>query len=239
MINNVLDHSGAKSFAVAVQRNAASVRISISDKGIGIFEKIKNECNLDDSRHALLELSKGKLTTDRRKHSGEGIFFSSRMFDTFYINSRGLAFLRTKDHDDDWLFEDRVTDDFFPGTQVIFVLSTNAKYTAKDVFAKFQDSEDAPGFAKTHVPVRLAKYGNEQLVSRSQAKRVLARFERFSEVMLDFEGVSEIGQGFADEIFRVFALEHPDIAIIPIRTSIEVEKMIRHVKWGGKEDKSA
>jgi len=35
-------------------------------------------------------LAKGKLTTDPKRHSGEGIFFSSRMFDEFDILSGGV-----------------------------------------------------------------------------------------------------------------------------------------------------
>ena len=35
------------------------------------------------------------------------------------------------------------------------------------------------------------------LVSRSQAKRLCHRFDNFEEVELDFDGVEEIGQGFA------------------------------------------
>jgi anti-sigma regulatory factor (Ser/Thr protein kinase) len=64
----------------------------IWDHGIGIFNKIKNMLGLLDERHAVLELTKGKLTTDPRGHTGEGIFFTSRMFDTFYILS-GEVFL--------------------------------------------------------------------------------------------------------------------------------------------------
>jgi hypothetical protein len=44
------------------------------DHGVGIFEKIMKHFNLADAREALLELSKGKLTSDPRNHSGEGIF---------------------------------------------------------------------------------------------------------------------------------------------------------------------
>jgi hypothetical protein len=49
------------------------------------------------------------------------------------------------------------------------------------------------------------QYEGESLMSRSQARRLMNRFDRFSEVVLDFTGVNFIGQGFADEIFRVFA----------------------------------
>ncbi|MEE8469856.1 MAG: STAS-like domain-containing protein, partial [Dehalococcoidia bacterium] len=68
--------------------------------------------------------------------------------------------------------------------------------------------------------------------SRSQAKRVLARFDRFKEIMLDFDQVEFIGQAFADEIFRVFKNAHPDIKIFPIGANEDVEKMIERVTIG-------
>ena len=66
-------------------------------------------------------------------------------------------------------------------------------------------------------------------MSRSQAKRILARVDRFKEVILDFEGVTHIGQGFADEIFRVFVKAHPDVRILHDHCTPDVEKMIKHV----------
>jgi len=89
---------------------------------------------------------------------------------------------------------------------------------------------DVVGFTKTHVPISLGKYPGEQLVSRSQARRVLARIDRFSDVMLDFQGVQEIGQAFADEIFRVFKNAHPDTKITAIRTNYQVSRMIQYVQ---------
>src|SRR5271156_6270298 len=72
-----------------------------------------------------------------------------------------------------------------------------------------------------------ARYGHDRLVSRSQARRVLARFDRFREVLLDFSGVEFIGQAFADEIFRVFATAHPEIKLIAIQANEPVDRMIR------------
>lgn len=203
---------------------------------MGIFEKIRAECNLIDARHALLELSKGKLTTARKFHSGEGIFFTSRMFHTFILDSRGLVFIRTMEDHASWLFEDRKADEYFSGTSITMSIDLNATHTAKEIYERFENDEDPAGFTKTHVPVRLAKYPNEQLVSRSQARRVLARFEKFSEVMLDFDGVPRIGQAFADEIFRVFANMHPEVRIAPIGMSSDVERMIRHVQRSPKRN---
>ncbi len=88
MLNNAIDHSGSDKVAITVQLNAINIHMFIEDFGIGIFRKIQKDFDLDDPRHALLELSKGKLTSDKSKHSGEGIFFTSRMFDKFSLVSR-------------------------------------------------------------------------------------------------------------------------------------------------------
>jgi len=82
-------------------------------------------------------------------------------------------------------------------------------------------------FTITHVPVGLARYGDENLVSRSQAKRLMARVEKFREVVLDFSGVNTIGQAFADEIFRVFQQLHPDVKLRWFNANAEVEAMVK------------
>ena len=103
MVNNAIDHSEGTSVYILAERTKASVTIRIHDDGEGIFLRIARLLNLHDPRESLLELSKGKLTTDPEHHTGEGIFFTSRAFDTFIIRSGDLAF----DHrgsKDDFLF---------------------------------------------------------------------------------------------------------------------------------------
>ena len=113
-------------------------------------------------------------------------------------------------------------------------ISTDAEWSMRTVFNAYQ--EDDLRFRKTHVPIKLGNYPGEQLVSRSQAKRVLARFDQFSEVILDFQGVEDIGQPFADEIFRVFRNSHPDTQIIAVRANQDIMKMIRFVKEPTQEE---
>jgi hypothetical protein len=67
----------------------------------------------------------------------------------------------------------------------------------------------------------------DKLISRSQAKQVVARLERFKEVVLDFEDVDSIGPAFADEIFRVFANQHPEVSLLAVNTNVNVERMIQ------------
>jgi anti-sigma regulatory factor (Ser/Thr protein kinase) len=227
MFNNAIDHSGGTRIIVQIFINAINMDMAIIDNGEeGIFKKIQRIMGLHDERHAILELAKGKLTTDPTRHSGEGIFFSSRMVDRFAILSGGVYFSHNHDDDSDWVLEN---DKDESGTCVILKLRNNTTREARAIFDQYAPEEDNYGFTKTVVPVRLAQYGDELLVSRSQAKRLLARFDRFRTVLLDFTGVSSIGQAFADEIFRVFMAAHTEVEIIPINMSASVSSMVTHV----------
>ncbi len=203
MLNNAKDHSGGTMVLVRISKTAVTTEMMIGDNGIGIFKKIQEAFNLPEQRYAILELAKGKLTTDPSRHTGEGVFFSSRMFDRFSIGADKTYYGHRMGDDSDW-----VLDWGTAGTAVFY------------------------GFNKTVVPVNLAQYGNDKLISRSQAKRVVSRLDLFKTILFDFTGVPTIGQAFADEIFRVFANEHPSIAILPIHANSEVQRMIVRVKQG-------
>ena len=226
MVNNAVDHSDASQVLVRMDRREDRVWFEIADDGVGIFRKITRALDLPDERLALLELSKGKLTTDPRRHSGEGIFFTSRMFDAFRIASEGLVFDHDANYDED-LLDDA---DEAGGSRVEMQIAIDSGRTAKDVIDQYSSGPDDYSFAKTVVPVRLAKVGDENLVSRSQAKRLLQRVDRFRCVVLDFAEVASIGQAFADEIFRVFANEHPELELVAIHATTEVQQMIRRAE---------
>ena len=236
MFNNVIDHSGAKTVSVTLTKTAASTTVGIYDDGVGIFKKIQAALDLMDERHAVLELAKGKFTTDPRNHSGEGIFFTSRMFDEFMISSGEVFFSHEFDEKEDWILQSSAAGG---GTLVKMVLHNHTARTTKKVFDKFT-SDDEYGFTKTVVPVKLMRYGDDKLVSRSQAKRLLARFDRFKTVVLDFSGVAMVGQAFADEVFRVFRSKNPGVELVPIHASSEVKRMISRAhslgKLGGLDD---
>lgn len=225
MLNNAIDHSHGKSAFVWADQNEDRFTLVISDDGVGIFKKIADALQLPDMRQALFELSKGKFTTDPSKHSGEGVFFTSRMFDSFEINANGLEFKHSENQQNDWLWEDEGVFKDQEGTSVFMRIALESERTAAGVYAEYTKAPDDFDFSKTVVPMRLARYGDEQLISRSQAKRLIARFERFKTVILDFDEVGEIGQAFADELFRVYVNEHPDVELIPANMSQQVERM--------------
>ena len=223
MLNNVIDHSEAKRVIINVRFNSKNITIMIMDSGIGVFQKIQSHFKLEDQRQAILELAKGKLTSDPERHSGEGIFFSSRMFDQYTLSSDKISYIRF--NEDDWLVE--TFEKAVHGTEVFMSISIDSKREMIKVFDKYASGDGDYSFNRTHVPVELARYEGEKLVSRSQAKRLLARFDRFKEVFLNFKGVESIGQAFADEVFRVFRNENPDIKIVWVNTTPEVDKMIQ------------
>lgn len=222
MLNNAIEHSGATQITVGVQRTALHTTMYVSDDGEGVFLKLQRVFRLYDPRESILELSKGKLTTDPSNHSGEGIFFTSKSMDSFAINSGRLVFRHDAGNEDILLEKSHVGS----GTLVLMRLSNQSNRVLREVYDEFT-SADHYDFSKTIVPVRLAKYENEGLISRSQGKRLTLRFERFKIVILDFEGVNEIGQAFADEVFRVFQNSHPDLIMTPINMTEYVEKMVR------------
>jgi hypothetical protein len=154
------------------------------------------------------------------------------MFDAFDIRSGNLHFMHGEGIPD--LLLERPKD--APGTFVVMKLANDTALTTGEVFHEFA-APDEFTFDRTIVPVRLAQYEGEKLVSRSQAKRLTMRFERFKTVILDFTDVETIGQGFADQVFRVFKAAHPAINLVPMHMTPAVQEMTNRVIAGATADK--
>lgn len=225
MLNNAIDHSEGTEVYICAERTPEFVSILIVDNGEGIFNHIARLLKLQDPRESILELSKGKLTTDPSNHTGQGIFFSSRAFDEFLIFSGDLVFTHADGSGMDFLLHNEKS---HKGTRVFMKIALDSERTLRAVFDSFTGTEDEDyAFNKTIVPVKLALYEGGQLISRSQAKRILNRADRFKTVLLDFKGVESIGQAFADEVFRVFVKQNPQITIHAVNENLEVKKMIK------------
>jgi anti-sigma regulatory factor (Ser/Thr protein kinase) len=226
IINNVVDHSESDDVQIHVLRWPHHTEIRVHDSGVGIFRKISTALGLEDDRHAVLELSKGKVTTDPEKHTGEGIFFSSRAFDQFEVLSGSVFLGHQYNHDEDWIIGEEQPAEEIIGTTVRMHMNNDSATNLSDVFDRYATDAENYRFDKTVVPVKLLEYGDDALVSRSQAKRLMNRFDRFQTVVLDFEGVASIGQAFADEVFRVFPSLHPEVELVPIRANEQVSRMV-------------
>ena len=225
MMNNVMDHSEAEIVSLLVRQNYLNTEVYISDNGIGIFKKIRDHFDYPSLEEAIAELFKGKLTTDEHNHSGEGIFFSSKAMDTFFIISSGKLFAINKYDNSDIV--DYVEGMFGSiGTIVFMSLSNFSQKRLSEVFDEYSNFDS--GFDKTILPLK--NIFDTSPVSRSQAKRIVNRLDDFREVILDFEGIEWMGQGFAHQIFVVFAKDHPDVSLVPINMVDSVEKMYNHVR---------
>lgn len=147
-----------------------------------------------------------------------------RVFDEFEIDSKSVRFC----HHDQFEFDGILDPEFSKneaGTAVYMLIKRDSMRELQTVFDDYAGPDEFQ-FNKTVIPVRLAQYEHEKLVSRSQAKRLLVRLERFRNVIFDFEGVLAVGQAFADEIFRVYAQNHPDIMLLPVKMEPNVLKMV-------------
>jgi anti-sigma regulatory factor (Ser/Thr protein kinase) len=226
MLNNAIDHSEGTWVVIRTEWDSSSIKIKISDDGIGIFKKIKNTLGLEDLRESALHLSKGKFTTDPENHTGEGIFFTSRAFDKFQILSSKMYYQR-EIQDEDWFIESAEYSKL-PGTGLRMTISLDSERKLQDIFSEYteEDPEGMPKFDKTHISVKLSQLGDERYVSRSQARRICLGLEKFKHVLLDFKDISTVGQGFVDEVFRVFQSKHPNIKIEYINANDDVRFMI-------------
>lgn len=231
MMNNVIDHSFCTEATCVALSNLSYTAITIYDNGVGIFKSIKDWFGLDSIEDAIAELFKGRVTTDSANHSGEGIFFTSRLLDEFAVLSSGKVFTHNR--------FDEIFADFkeFPGFErwqnlkgtIVFMKQSNiSTKIVSEILERFSD-EDTAEFSKTSIPIK--EFFDTYPVSRSQAKRLCARLNVFKEIELDFEGVSDIGQGFADEVFRVFQDRNPEIIIKAINMTPNVERMFKHVTF--------
>ncbi len=224
MTNNVMDHSGAELLTVYIKQDHLKTLVMLQDNGIGIFEKIRSHFSLKSVEDAICELFKGKLTTDAANHSGEGIFFSSKMMDQFFIVSDGKVFCTSK-------YENELVADVGQGTKgtcVIMALSNFTQKNAAEIFGAYADEEGA--FVKTKLVIK--HIFESAPVSRSQAKRLCGGLDRFKEAVLDFEGVSWMGQGFAHQLFVLYRKAHPEIKLLPINMNEGVTAMYMHVTDG-------
>lgn len=228
MLNNVLDHSGASTVVMGLHLAHGRLQMAVMDNGLGAFRKIAGALDLFDDRLAVLELAKGKYTTAAEGHSGMGVFVTSRMVDGFLLHSRGLSFAPRTPEGVDLSFSWIDVRRFAQGTVVLMDLATDSPRTAQSVYERYftPDEAGADAFHTTEVPVRLAQLSS-QLVSRSQGKWVMQRATQFRTVILDFEGVETVGQGFIDEVFRVFAVAHPEVRLVAVRLAPPVERLVR------------
>ncbi len=213
MVNNAIDHSGGNTIEIRWFLDEQRIAFEVEDDGIGVFRRMRESRGLPREFDAIGEISKSRQTTDPSRHSGLGIHLTSRLSDRFLLSSGQLTWVTDFESNDaaiGWLDEHR------KGTLVRCEILGSTVRTLRDVVADITDPEIF-GSKKSHILVDLFK--SEGFISRTQAKMLAARLEVFDVVEIDFKGVNEIGQGFADELFRIWQANHPTTRLIPINAN--------------------
>lgn len=223
MVNNAIDHSGGSTLVLtATLDDLGRAVVTVADDGRGVFRTVALGLALATDLESLAELTKGKRTTDPARHTGEGIFFTSKAVDLFDLESNGLR-----------LSFDNVRSDFAygvsdvaAGTRVTLVVDPATTVDLQAVFERFTEEFQ---FTRSRPVVKLFELGLA-FVSRSEAKRVGQGLESFTAVELDFAQVEAVGQGFADELFRVWASAHPDTELLPVNMNRAVAFMVERAR---------
>ena len=222
MLNNAIDHSRSEKCRVEVLVDEYNFQFRIRDYGIGLFFSIYDKFDLPDANSAVGELIKGKTTTMREKHSGEGIFFTSKAADKIYFRAGKIKLTFDNQKQDIFIEEMKI----IRGTEVFFSIKRRTRKKLEDIFSIFAPEEFDYKFEKTRAMVKLFQ---REYISRSEARRLCHGLDKFKKIILDFKGVKTIGQGFADELFRVFLQNHQQITIEIVNIKAPLLTIISHV----------
>lgn len=225
VINNAVEHSRGRVVRVTVAFEPAGITVvTVQDDGVGVFQRLCADFGFRSPHDAIVQLEKGKLTSDPARHSGEGLFFSSKAVARFRLESPGAAWIV------DNLVQDSAvgTSDVRRGTRVVLTVAGIRTPRLEDVFRAHTD-EDSLRFTRTRATIKLGALGTG-LVSRSEARRVVERLGEFTHATLDFSGVDVVGQGFCDEVFRVFARAHPEVTLEPVGMNDAVSFMVARAR---------
>ena len=221
ILNNAIDHSRGRTVAVTVAfEQRGTTVMTIQDDGVGVFRRLCQDFGFATPQDAIVQLEKGKLTSDPSRHSGEGLFFSSKAVTRFRLESQRVA----------WIVDNQVRDSAVGtssvgrGTRVRLEIVAGRVPRLEELFAAYTDPESLR-FSRTRVTIKLAALGTV-LVSRSEARRLVARLTDFRHATLDFSGVDVVGQGFCDELFRVFAGAHPEVTLEPVAMNDAIAFMV-------------
>ena len=228
LVNNAIDHSGGSQVTVSMRQTPLQLQLLVSDDGCGLFRRIEERFAITEPALAMLELSKGGLTSDAQRHAGQGLFFTSRLADVFDIHANAAAFQCRSWERRAWRAGRPAV---HHGTSVYVAISLDTPRTL-DTVLRAHRGADGHGLARTTVPLHLLAGPEGVLASRAEARRVAARLAQFEHAEIDFAGVTDIGHGFADELFRVFGGDTPTLELQPTGMNPGVQAMVASVRPG-------
>jgi anti-sigma regulatory factor (Ser/Thr protein kinase) len=220
ILNNAIDHSHGSQAISEVWLNQHEFAFRITDDGEGVFAHLSAGLHLENTLEAAAELTKGKRTTWRERHTGEGIFFTSKSVTEFRISANGLRLTVDNNREDTALGVSAVTF----GSVVEATITLPPPHTLRSVFEQYADEDQR--FTRSRPVVKLFASGLT-FVSRSEARRLMEGMDAFEDIDLDFAGVDDVGQGFVDEIVRVWPSLHPGVRVTPVNMNDAVAFMVR------------
>ncbi len=226
LLNNAVDHSGGQTVMVSVRQTPVQVQLLVSDDGCGIFERIAQGFGIPEPSLALLELSKGKLTSDPGGHCGHGLYVTARLADVLCLHANGAGFQRRAWDAQPWRDSHAAVQ---RGTSVYVAIALDTPRRLEQVLGGYALLPGAYAFERTEVPLQLLAQG-QGLASRAEARRALARLDQFRRAEINFAGVRDVGQGFADEMFRVYRQRHPGVELVPLGMNPQVAAMVDAVR---------
>lgn len=224
LVNNAVDHSGGTSVTVSLRQTPSHVQLLVSDDGCGVFDRICAAFDIADAQHAMLELSKGRLTSQPEMHTGRGLFFSAQLADVFDIHANNTAFQRRAWESNGW---QRGRPMPRQGSSIYMAIALDTSRTLDQVMEAWSIDGTGIEFDQTTVNLRLLAGPGEPLDSRAQARRVAARLPMFKRAEISFDGVEDVGHGFADELFRVFARAHQEVELTPTHMTPRIAALIK------------
>lgn len=227
LLNNAIDHSGGTQVTVSVRQTATHLQLLVSDDGRGLFARIGEHFAIHDPAEAMLELSKGKLSSQPARHTGRGLYFTARIADILDLHANDAAFQHRAWQRHQW---QRTRPASRAGTSVFVAIGLDSTLSLDAVMRAHSLDGAGYGFERTVVPLQMLGDEHAGLESRAQARRVAARVAAFRRVELDFTGVTEVGHSFADELFRVAAREHPGVELVPVHAGARVAALIASIE---------
>jgi anti-sigma regulatory factor (Ser/Thr protein kinase) len=226
LLNNAVDHSGGSRVTVSMRQTPLQLQLLVSDDGCGLFQRIEERFAIDEPALAMLELSEGGLTSDPQRHTGQGLFFTSRLADVFDIHANATAFQCRSWDRLAWRTGRPATPH---GTSVYLAIALDTPRTLDGVLQAHRGAA-GHGLARTTVPLHLLAGPEGVLASRAEARRAAARLDCFEHAEINFAGVSDIGHGFADELFRVFGGGHPGLELRSTGMNPAVQAVLASVR---------
>lgn len=155
LLNNAAEHSGGRTVTVSARQTATHLQLLVSADGCGLFQRIQQSFDIGDptlATLAMLERSKGTLTSLPDRHCGHGLYFVARLADVLELHANQHAFQHRGWGRAGWHAGRPMP---HTGTSVFLAISLDAERTLDDVLRAGSRGGRSDAFDSTQVPLQL------------------------------------------------------------------------------------